>query len=65
MATEGDVLRAVSSVHPDSGVIVVDGRSVPFKKLAERPATNGGGLVLVVLDCDPDALGVVPATVAL
>lgn len=65
MATEGDVLLAMSAVSPDNGVIVVDGRSVPFKKLAERAPVEGGGMVLMILDCDPDALGVIPATVGL
>jgi len=64
MATEADVLRAMSTVPPNSGVIVVDGRSVPFKKLAERAPVEGGGMVLMILDCDSDALGVIPATAA-
>jgi hypothetical protein len=61
MATRKQVESAIAAQHPDSGVIVCDGRTVPVKKLAEREPANGGGAALVVLDFDADAHGIVPA----
>lgn len=49
MATRAQVEAAVAELDPWAGVIVSDGDG---KLLAERPAAEGGGCVLVVLDVE-------------
>jgi hypothetical protein len=64
MATLTQVKATMELQHPTSGVVVVDGSGGQMKALATRPPINGGAAVLVVLDFDPEAHGMTPATVA-
>jgi hypothetical protein len=65
MATRRQVERAILKQHPRDAVLVFDGNRPDMPLVGKRDGLDGGGGVLVLLDPDPDALGIRAGSIGL